>query len=92
MELTIEVQPQGTLAAEPFCGRGVGGQDSHSVRVGTVEVTVHLLLSVAWAPGPPTSVLVLAGPSLSLRYDDWMAGVTREVRRAVCHPGIRFSI
>lgn len=31
MELTIEVQPQETSAAEPFCGRGVGGQDSHSV-------------------------------------------------------------
>lgn len=54
MELTIEVQPQETWAVEPFCGRGVGGQDSHSVRVGTVEVTVHLLLSVAWASGPPT--------------------------------------
>ena len=51
MELTIEVQPQETWAAEPFCGRGVGGQDSHSVWVGTVEVTVHLLLSV-W-PGHP---------------------------------------
>lgn len=92
MELTVEVQPQETWAAEPFCGRGVGGQDSHSVRVGTVEVTVHLLLSVAWAPGPPTLVLVLAGPSPSLHYDDWRAGVTREVGRAVCPPGISFSI
>lgn len=31
MELTIEVRPQETSAAEPFCVRCVGGQNSHSL-------------------------------------------------------------
>ena len=31
MELAIEVRPQETSAAEPFCVRCVGGQDSHSL-------------------------------------------------------------